>query len=474
MDHRTQMLGRPPLGWRGVVGWAGVAIAGFHLAFLVSGWFIAAFLFAVFQLAQVSRGRDAFRIGMVVGWLCYGPQLPFFWTIFKVGAVALWSVLAFWLALYLVLQRLALIRFGAAAGAILAPVLWMGIEFFRSELYYLRFTWLTPGFALATDSDAVRGLGGGYGVGFWVMAAVAITLLLWRIGRRHKLSAIVMLFVGTIAASLILPMFAQVGGGPPPKTIACAGLQIFQPPSSELLRHFDKLVETHPETELIVLGEYAFDGPVPDKVREWCAKNRRFLVAGGKDELAGNKFYDTAFVIDTNGSVAFKQAKTVPVQFLNDGLPASHQRVWESPWGRIGLGICYDLSYARVIDELIRQGAQAIVIPTMDMDEWGDYQQRLHARVAPLRSAEYRVSVLRVCSEGISQLVNRRLRGGTIPRGEGQMLFGKLTLRRSVSAKDLPFDRFLAPVCTAATGALAVWFLVGSWRDRRAGKIKTA
>ena len=48
---------------------------------------VVGFLFAAFELAHTAQARDAFRIGMVVGWLCYAPQLLFFWTIFSFGAV---------------------------------------------------------------------------------------------------------------------------------------------------------------------------------------------------------------------------------------------------------------------------------------------------------------------------------------------------------------------------------------------------
>src|SRR6185295_5939558 len=94
--------------------------------------------------------------------------------------------------------------------------------------------------------------------------------------------------------------------------------------------------------------------------------------------------------------------------FFNDGLPAREQKLWNSPWGKLGVCVCYDLSYRRVVDELIRQGAQALIVPTMDVAEWGEQQHRLHARVAPVRAAEYGVPIFRLCSSGISQLVDDR------------------------------------------------------------------
>ena len=94
----------------------------------------------------------------------------------------------------------------------------------------------------------------------------------------------------------------------------------------------------------------------------------------------------------------FEQAKSVPVQFMGDGLPATRRRVWESPWGKIGIAVCYDLSYARVMEDFVPSSAQGMIIPTMDLSSWGEYERRmLHgAGWLPIRSAEYGLPILGV------------------------------------------------------------------------------
>ncbi len=59
-------------------------------------------------------------------------------------------------------------------------------------------------------------------------------------------------------------------------------------------------------------------------------------MVGGKDPVGTNNYYNTAFVVGTNGEIVFKQVKSVPIQFFRDGLPAPEQKVWNSPWGKIG------------------------------------------------------------------------------------------------------------------------------------------
>src|ERR1700677_1942369 len=113
------------------------------LSFLIFGYVICLLL-----LARLPKMRFAFYAGFLAGFLCFAPQLVFFWRIFGLPAVALWAILAFWIALFTALTQAALSRLGAGWMVLLAPFLWTGLEYFRSELYYLRFSWLNVGYAL--------------------------------------------------------------------------------------------------------------------------------------------------------------------------------------------------------------------------------------------------------------------------------------------------------------------------------------
>ncbi|MEO6181812.1 MAG: carbon-nitrogen hydrolase family protein, partial [Verrucomicrobiota bacterium] len=199
--------------------------------------------------------------------------------------------------------------------------------------------------------------------------------------------------------------------------------------------------------------------------KQWCRKNQKYLIAGGKDLLPNEKYFNTAFVVDPQGEIIFRQVKSVPIQFFKDGLPATEQKLWNSPWGKIGICICYDLSYRRVVDELVRQGAQAIIVPTMDVADWGEHQHELHGRVAPTRAAEYGIPIFRVCSSGISQLVNSQGRvelSAPFP-GDEAMLGGKLNMSEK---GHLPLDHWLAPFSSILTGILTLWLGVASFKKK--------
>ncbi len=181
------------------------------------------------------------------------------------------------------------------------------------------------------------------------------------------------------------------------------------------------------------------------------------------------KFYNTAFVIGPDGEIVFKQVKSRPVQFVDDGLPAPSQDVWRSQFDRIGICICYDLSFTRVTDELVRKGAKALVVPTMDSEEWGEYQHKLHARVAPVRAAEYGFGIFRVASSGISQLVDSGIVKATAPfPGQGETIAGDLWLRpsRARTLLPLPLDRYLVWPCVVIAFGLLGWHVVEGVRSR--------
>lgn len=133
--------------------------------------------------------------------------------------------------------------------------------------------------------------------------------------------------------------------------------------------------------------------------------------------------------------------------------------------GKIGICICYDLSYTRVTDQLIRLGAQALIVPSMDASDWGRQQHELHARVAPIRAAEYGVPIFRLASSGISQYVNASghvLATAPTP-GEEAIIVGVLHLK---NPGKLPLDRVIAPLSVWITGLTIGWLAIVSLQKK--------
>lgn len=421
-----------------------IAALCFHVAYSLPGFgiLILVYPFALVRALPHLSGRHCFYGGLALGLLLYGPHLRFFWTLFQAAAVLLWLILAVWLALFLVLGRLALQQF-SGAGRLIIPVLWMGLEYARSELYPLKFSWMNAGYPL--EDSALRLLltvVGMYGVGALSATVAVLSFFRWRqVVLATTLGAILLLFITFVS----LPMHSR-----PPRRVEVAGMQLEESQERDLPRHLDTLIQRHPKTELVVLHEYLLSGSVPSEIKEWCRRERCWLVIGGRKELGGDLWQNTAFVVDTNGVVVFEQGKKTPIQFFQDGVAATRQELWASPWGKVGIAICYDLSYTRVMDELVAKGARLLIIPTMDAINWGPSEHALHARVAPVRALEYRIPIIRVASSGISQIVN----------GQGKVIASapypgqESSLAASVGVQGLghlPIDRVLAPFASLVT-----------------------
>jgi apolipoprotein N-acyltransferase len=433
--------------------WIAVAAVSFYLAYLSSlwAWSIGVYVFAMAQLCHTGAPRRAFYSGLAVGLLLAVGQLAFFWRLFSFSAIALWVVYAFWLGLFALVGSQCVNRFPRKISPWLLPVLWCGMEYFRSELYYLRFSWLTPGMAFGLEpSWAPIGLLGIYGVGFALMALGSGAAALWK---RTRVTALLVLGAG-LALFCSLSWISRAAVSKPARAaLQIAGVQLEFPTEKEVLVWLTQLGIRHPEARLLVLSEYTFDQPPPEAVKSWCREHGRYLIVGGKEPAGSGQFYNTAYVIGPTGEIVFRQAKSVPIQFFKDGLPAPNQQLWNSPWGKLGICICYDLSYARVTDRLVSMGAEALIVPTMDVAEWGKRQHELHGRVGPLRAAEYHIPIFRLASSGISQAISasgRVLASAPYP-GNASMLAASLPLS---GEGRVPFDRRPALACVIGTAVL--------------------
>ncbi len=430
------------------------------LAFVIVGYVIC-----LVQLAQLRSTRQCFYIALATGFACFAPQLGFFWNIFGAAAIALWLVLALWIALFVVITHVAIVQLGLKRAAFLTPFFWTGLEYFRSELYYLKFSWLNVGYSFAGWSILPWTHLGVFGIGFVVAAFAACFLVIGTEPRTEKrgftlVELLVVIAIIIVLAAVLLPGLAKRKS--PAPTFVAAGIQLEFPENSQIEKSLEKSAVL-PEkrrpfwllratnVDVVVLPEYTLDGEPTDTLKDWCRTNQKFLIVGGKQPLGSTNYYNTAFVISTNGDVVFKQVKSVPIQFFKDGLPATEQKVWDSPWGKIGICICYDLSYTRVTDALVRQGAQMLIVPTMDVADWGQHQHELHARIAPVRAAEYGIPIFRVASSGISQGVERsgRVQSRAPFPGEGETIFFGAHIGGEGS---VPPDRLLAALCGFITG----------------------
>lgn len=430
---------------------------------MAAPWLVMVSMAALCTMVRLKTARRAFYAGIAAALAVYVPQLWFLTGIFQLVAIPLWICLAVWTGLFCGTLHVLHRKWGPVPALLTAPVLWLGLEQIRCEIWALKFTWLTPGYALPADRMGwlFQSLGV-YGSGALLVLAGASLVLL-------KKPRFAVLALSLALPALLLPGSHQAKAS---GEIRVTGIQLeLDSPNTEMVRDsLDAARTQYPDTSLFVLPELTFPGTIPKDITDWCRKHGKYLIAGGREYPKGlfnNKglraYYNTAWVIGPEGTVVHRQAKATPIQFFDDGMPAATQQLWDSPWGRIGICICYDQNYAGVTDPLAAQGMQALIIPTMDVLRWGVYQHKLSARLASTRAVEYGVPVVRVASSGVSLMLDARghaLATGSVP-GQGEILSAVLPLS---SAPRKPWDRLPArlaviPACFLVVLALALSFV---------------
>jgi apolipoprotein N-acyltransferase len=455
------------LGWKQSFVNLALAVVCFNLAYIshwaaAAGLLIFGYAYFLIQLTDQPSVRRAFYFGLAVGFGCAAGQAFFFWNIFSAAAVVLWLVFGFWIGLFTAISCGSIRRLGKATTVWLVPVIWTGTEYFRSELYYLRFSWLNIGYAFSGFLDAPFNEIGMYGVGFVAVSIASVLCFRDAVGKAQFGA----FFLGMSALLLLLCFVPNTTAPKSDRSVKIAGVQMEFPMARVIPEILNEALAKNTNAAVFVLSEYTLDGGPPDLLKDWCKKHSRFLVVGGKDIVTNEIYFDTVFVIGTNGETVFKQAKCVPIQLFKDGLPATRQDLWNSPWGKIGFCICYDASYTRVTDVLVRQGAQMLIVPSMDVESWGRHEHELHSRVAPVRAAEYGLPIFRVASSGISQAVTEqgRVIARTSVPGNGDIFSAQMELP---SHGSIPIDRGIAPFCVIVTGVITAGLLLATWVEKR-------
>ena len=114
-------------------------------------------------------------------------------------------------------------------------------------------------------------------------------------------------------------------------------------------------------------------GRIHTAMAEAARKAGLWLVAGSMPELADGKIYNTSFVFDSSGhQVAFHRKVhlfDIDVQggqrfFESETLSAGNRAtVFDTPFGRLGLCICFDIRFPELARVMALAGAQAMIVP---------------------------------------------------------------------------------------------------------------
>ena len=121
---------------------------------------------------------------------------------------------------------------------------------------------------------------------------------------------------------------------------------------------FDSLEEATPFAETI-------DGRSSEAISEVCRETGAHAVVGFI-EKDGPDFYNAAMLVGPDGVIGDYRKVHLPFLGVDRFLtPGDKQfRVFELPFGRIGINICYDASFPEAARALKLLGAELIILPT--------------------------------------------------------------------------------------------------------------
>jgi len=117
----------------------------------------------------------------------------------------------------------------------------------------------------------------------------------------------------------------------------------------------------------------------------------------------------TALLMGADGAGAGRWAKThlFPSETDYGFSPGeSPAPVVETPYGKVGGGVCYDYHYLDVVRALAQNGAQIVLMPTDDNFNGTPWFPPFHASDAVFRAAEHRLAFATGTINGLSVVVD--------------------------------------------------------------------
>jgi predicted amidohydrolase len=152
----------------------------------------------------------------------------------------------------------------------------------------------------------------------------------------------------------------------------------------EVAAAFHSGADAHAELEAVCAHAEAILAAMRDAART----HRVWLLPGSLPWREGGRVRNRAPLIDPSGVVRF-QDKRVMTRFETESWqvePGAAPSVFETPWGRIGVAICYDVEFPPLVRAQVLAGAWLVLAPTCTDTLHGFNRVRLSARARALEN----------------------------------------------------------------------------------------
>jgi predicted amidohydrolase len=123
-------------------------------------------------------------------------------------------------------------------------------------------------------------------------------------------------------------------------------------------------------------------------MRQAAMRHRLWLLGSSIPMLRDGLVRNRAPFISADGVVQF-QEKRVMTRFENEEwqvAAGNEPRVFETPWGRIGISICYDVEFPMLTRAQVEAGAWLILAPSCTDTLWGFHRVHLSARARAIEN----------------------------------------------------------------------------------------
>ncbi|MFA5795401.1 MAG: apolipoprotein N-acyltransferase [Candidatus Brocadiia bacterium] len=425
------VISYPPLSF-GIIGWVALVPI-----------FVAIFSSPSWKIAGLSA--------LITGVVFYSVSLSFFIEAFGLFGWVVLNLFSIYLFIFAIFMWFLASRIGLGKAFFFIPIFWTGIEYFRSEGYYLRFGWLSLGYSQAPYNVLIQAcdIFGVYGLTFLIVTvnAVIAWFVFERIRRRIWLwglwGIVAVIFVWLITygnyKNTYLPKYLDKDLS---MRIPVAVVQDMFGSVDNYIRMTNDAVGGKQES-IVVWPERAdmnlVSAPKKRSLIEALVRDKKIYLITGTIEEADDqaRFSNLAVMFSPQGEVIGRYAKQVPVQLVETMVkPGTKSGIFDSPIAKVGVLICYEAAFTNLELRLARKDVDFIVMPTAEMGGWGGLSHRHHASIIPFRAIETRRPILRSAAIGISMIVNSSGKveaqidhlatgviKGEIKKGQGKTIF---------------------------------------------------
>ena len=142
------------------------------------------------------------------------------------------------------------------------------------------------------------------------------------------------------------------------------------------------------DRQLAALAE-PLDGPSLVRLSELAGRHHLLTICGWPESAGGPRPYNSAAVIERDGTVVGRYRKTHLFGREPEFFAAGDRlQAFDTSVGRIGVLICYDMEFPETARILALEGAAVLLTPTANMDPYAAYQA-VYTRARAMENGVY-------------------------------------------------------------------------------------